>query len=165
MSKLIFGIILLWSFSSEAAINCTEKYRIVRPIDIRVCSHQPLERSDLEFIKSVTELTTHEYLVFIESKGILPVNVDKIDRVDVAIMSSKALNDGTLPMGKTAYGEVLGRYYPGYSKVYVDISSIKLRQTVLAHEIAHLMNDRLGISDKVLDEELAYEFEEYLVSR
>jgi hypothetical protein len=57
---------------------------------------------------------------------------------------------------------VVGRYYPGDRRVYVDGGSIKSRAPVLAHEIVHMMNYMSGISDPILDEDLAYAFEVYI---
>jgi hypothetical protein len=162
MNKLIIVFLLVFSASARSAVDCSNKYRIAESTDIRICSHQPILPADLRFIRHVVEVSEVEYYRFLESKFIYTDKVD-IDRIDIAVMPYKSLNDGTLPHGKSE--GVVGRYYPGKNRVYVESLSIQLRQSVLAHEIAHLINYHIGINDLELDEKLAYEFEEYLDNR
>jgi acyl-CoA hydrolase len=157
---ILFALLFAQTATAQVEIDCTFKYRLVTQTDIRICAYQPLTKGDLQFVQRTVNAVPENHARFL--------NLHRpavLDRIDVAIVTHTVMNDGSLPFGLTRNKDVLGRYYPGDRRVYVVMDSIRKRDGVLAHEIAHLLNYRSGISDRDLDERLAYAFEDFLASQ
>jgi hypothetical protein len=165
---LIVCAMLLLTFEASAYvdINCTFKYRLAERIDIRICSHERLNRGEIAFIKETALSTPSAYAEFVQHNVQSGQRYNpSIDRIDLVLMTREAMNDGSLPLGFRRNKDVIGRYYPGDSRLYVVLDTIRAQNTVLAHEIVHLLNHHYGITDRELDENLAYAFEDFLASQ
>jgi len=163
VNKLILLVLaVIFSLSARAEIDCSYKYRVIKTTDVRMCSHKPISRSDLVYVIGVVESTPARYLEFISLQMKRKISPVPISRIDIAIMSRESLNDGTLPHGFDVDKSAVGRFYPGGRRIYIDIGALKARDTTIAHELAHLINDKIGIINNELDEALAYAFELYL---
>lgn len=163
---VFLALLLSCSLRAQTDIDCTFKYRMPLETDIRICSYEPISKQDLTFISNVISDIPESYYKYLSTiAGRADLKKRSIERVDIALLSLEALNDGTLPSGFNRNNDVVGRYYPGERRVYVTLDSIKNTETVLVHEVVHLMNSDYNISNRDIDENLAYAFEEFWINR
>lgn len=158
----IVVLLLLLSSNSRAEDLCAHKARIASKTDIRICSYEKIENSDILFIKDTIEASFDKYISFLKMRNIKANKIKDISRFNISVLSHEAMNDGTLPAGLSKENNVVGRYYADSEIIFIESSTIKSKQPILFHEIAHRFNDKLGITDADEDEALAYEFEAYL---
>jgi hypothetical protein len=152
-----FIITALFSLQPKAQvqIDCKFMNRVQSEIDIRICSSQQLSNQELLYIIHTVERTPSAYAEFRGNvRPFIPliVNIAIVDMGDVAFSESVDNN-------------VMGLYYPGDNRLYITRESLKEEGNVVAHELVHLINYHLGISDVNLDERLAYEFEVFFNTR
>lgn len=163
---VIAAAILSAALHAQVEFDCTFKYRIQSYTDIRICSYEQINASDIYFIQNVVKDAPEAYHKYLSARSKLHnLEYRSIARIDVALISRDVMNDGTLPFGFNRNKDVVGRYYPGEHRVYITLDSLKNGETVLVHEMVHLMNYGYRIHDRDTDEKLAYAFEEFWVSR
>lgn len=82
--------------------------------------------------------------------------------LDIYVVPYAMMNKSKIFGDKFAGQDVLARYYEGKGYVFITHEEgLKPSSTDLPHELAHYANDNLGITNELLDERLAREFERF----
>lgn len=124
-----------------------------------LCSRDELDAGKIDIFHSHIDRTLRIYPGFIAQFG---YTWRKPNGVGVVVLSFKELNDPDLfPEAKKEKEKALARYFPKLEMLYITPEALTKDSLSVPHEIAHLINYRIGIRDEELDEQIAYEFEEY----
>ena len=84
-------------------------------------------------------------------------------RGGIIILTSEELNDTHL-FAMADDKSVLGRFFPEKNLIYITSNYLDSENTIILHELVHLINSTIGITDQATDEKLAYGFEQYYMS-
>jgi len=144
---------------------CIHTYSVGDEVSsIPVCSQYPLSESDMHTLNEQFGYACFLYRKFIQAKG---YNVPKETDLDLEIyLTTYAhINDTEYFPRKNKSAHIVGRYVSGYANIFITDRVLKERaNTDFPHELAHWFNDILEIENRILNEQLATEFEEYYVA-
>lgn len=120
-----------------------------------LCSSKELNQEKLHTFKIIYNNFIKLYSNYILKYGYEWHNFKITNKI--IILSKNEMNSNK----RFAYSDdvVVGRYYTDTHTMYVEEKSIILKNSDIPHELAHAANSELGISNKDIDEDFAYDFE------
>lgn len=155
---IVIGLLLPTSvFATE---ECTFKYRIESRSDIRICSDKELTKQSLIFIRDTVDEMPSQYYSFLKEKNIntsLPI----LGVVRLQVTENKNDIGKTVGNNKIVVGSFKEERF-GRRSISISEMQILRKTQTLRHELAHLINSDIGISDPSSSESLAYAFEDYV---
>ncbi len=160
LRTVVTVIILLFSLKANAEF-CTYRYHHQDlKNETRICSRVQLSKDEADFIHSWTQRFPDIYRKFLAQR--LPhVNYKTQTVFNVAVVPLDEINTPLIP--RHSYStRIDGIYYQGHDILYISYESVLTRSGTLPHEMAHRINDLIGIDDPQLDEDLATQFEHSL---
>ena len=167
IKRRIIGLLgcalLLVSLSSSPTLAsgnkyCVFTYGIKELPESLICSREALGKQDLKGLNNKILKTLRIYPRFITKLG---YKWSQPDGINIIFLNKKEINSSELFARDTHNRTVLARYFPKYNLMYLTLDALKPASLDIPHEMAHHINDHIGISNEIKDEALAYEFEEY----
>lgn len=128
---------------------------------IPVCSQYPLSGREVEHLNQQYSYTMFLYREFLEPKGLtLPAKTDR--NLDIYFTTFEHINDVDYFPRKDPKIKIVGRYVNRVANIFLTRQALEDPLcTDAPHELAHWLNDVLGLKDKVKNEAWAQEFEAY----
>lgn len=146
----------------DKVVYCVHKYTVGDDITrIPVCSQYPLSPKQVQFLDDQFEYSCYLYRKFVKSKGFQIPNETEFE-LDIYLTTYEHINDPVYFPRNDENKQIVGRYVNGVADLYLT-DRIFERQgyTDFPHELAHWMNNVIGVTDKGKNEKLAQDFERY----
>ncbi len=160
---LVFITALIFATPLNAQF-CTYRYQEkAEQYESRICTRVQLSKEEADFIHSWTIKVSKLYSAFLKRQTEAYEQPPDVHRFNIVVMPLKELNSDILP-SRPPNMTIDGIYYRGNDILYISYESVLDRSYTLPHEMAHRLNDMIGISDPKIDEQLATQFEEYLAN-
>lgn len=160
--SVIFMMALLpGSLFEQQKVFCTNQYLAT---GAKVCSSKAMSEGMVKTIASKVALSLSAYLEFASD---MSLKIRKLDiPITVFVISIEDMNNQKIFIYNTG-GRTVGRYTKDYGHIYVTPEMFThAGRTDLEHEMAHYGNNHIlaGIS-KAQDEQIAYDFEAYILKK
>lgn len=134
-------------------------YRVPSAANSTLCSASDLSDNEQEYFLHTIDRFEKIYPTFIRS--FIPSSKwNKIEKpITFVIISDVEMNDDNV-FGKSD-SITDGRYFPSIRIMYLRNASLLRVGPDLPHELAHVANAEIGITNREMDESLAYRFEKF----
>ena len=146
----IIGLPLAWGGEDYSV---EQYYKAASPQTLPSHQHQKCGTADTKRYDEIVSTTLANYILHFG-----PTKVWNMRPPQICVISLEELND--TKRFTVEKGRVVGRYLRSDGgTIYITQDALKPKNTDLVHELIHHFNYLKGITDKDLDEKMAYEFE------